>query len=98
MPPYSLLLLLLGAVYGVLFHLWRGKTLRDLIIYFLTGVIGAGLGQVVGELIDANLLMIGALHLVEATLAGWLSLFLMHWLKTWPPREEAKEEGAKREG
>jgi uncharacterized membrane protein YfcA len=90
MPPYLLLLLLLGAVYGVLFHLWRGKTLRDLIIYLLTGIIGVGLGQAIGNLIDTGILMVGPLHLVEATFAGWLSLFIMDWLKVGPRREDEK--------
>lgn len=81
MPPYLLLIILLGGLYGVLFYLWRGKGMQDLVIYFLTGVIGFGLGQGLGNLSGLNTFLIGPLHLVEATLVSWLSLFIMRWLK-----------------
>ena len=88
MPPYLLLLVLLGAIYGTLFHLVWGKTVRDFIIYFLTGIIGVSLGQAIGNLLDATILMVGPLHLIEATLVGWISLFVMHWLKLRPPQQQ----------
>jgi hypothetical protein len=81
MPPYLLLSILLGGSYGALFHLWQGKTMRDLVIYFLTGIIGFGLGQGLGNLLGLDILLIGPLHIVEATGLSWLSLFVMKWLK-----------------
>jgi hypothetical protein len=81
MSPFILLSFLLGAVYGVLFHLWRGKNMRDLVIYFLAGVMGFFLGQGLGNLMEFDLFLIGPLHVVEATLASWISLFLVQWLK-----------------
>jgi hypothetical protein len=81
MPPYLLLSFLLGGSYGALFHFWQGKTIRDLVIYFLTGIIGFGLGQALGNLLEWNIFLIGPLHIVEATLVSWLSLFIMKWLK-----------------
>lgn len=86
MPPYLLLSLLLGGLYGVLFHLWGGKTLRDLVIYFLTGIIGFGAGQALAQIIGLDLTLIGPIHVVEATLASWASLFLIRWLKRFPPQ------------
>jgi hypothetical protein len=81
MPPYILLTILLGAAYGTLFHMWRGKNLRDLILYFLTGILGFLVGQELGILMGFNLFLIGPLHVVEASLISWGSLFLMQWLK-----------------
>ena len=81
MPPYLLLSALIGASYGTLFHLWRGKSLSDLPVYLLTGVIGFGLGQALGDLIGMNIALIGSIHIIEATIVSWLSLFLMYWLK-----------------
>ena len=81
MPPYLLLSLLLGAIYGTLFYLWRGKNFRDLLIYFLTGIAGFLLGQGLGNLLAFNYGLIGPLHVVEATIVGWGSLFLIEWLK-----------------
>ena len=84
MPPYLLFSILLGAIYGTVFYLWRGKTIRDLAIYFLTGIIGFGLGQIIGNGIALNVFQIGAIHLVEATVVSWISLFLIQWLKISP--------------
>ncbi len=81
MPPYILLSLLLGATYGTLFHLWRGQNLRDLIIYFLMGIIGFGLGQGLGNILGVNLLLIGPVHIIEATVTSWVGLFAIQWLK-----------------
>jgi hypothetical protein len=81
MPPYLLLSFLIGAIYGALFHLWRGEKPRDLAIFFLAGVIGFGVGQALGNLIGLNMVLIGPIHLVEATLISWVGLFLAYWLK-----------------
>lgn len=81
MPPFILFSLLLGTIYGVLFHLWRGKNLRDLVIYFLTGILGFLVGQSLGNLLGFDLFLIGPVHVVEATIISWGSLFLMQWLK-----------------
>lgn len=81
MPPFLLFSALIGAIYGTVFHLWRGKSLPDLPIYLLTGVIGFGFGQALGDLIGLDTLMIGAIHTLEATMVSWGSLFLIYWLK-----------------
>ncbi len=84
MPPYLLLSVLLGALNGTIFHLWRGKTFRDLIIYFLTGIIGFGVGQFLGGLLGFDFFQLGSVHIIEATLASWAGLFLIRWLKPFP--------------
>ena len=81
MSPYLLLSFLLGGVYGALFHLWQGKTIRDLVIYFLTGIIGFGIGQGLGNLLGWNVFLIGSVHIVEASIISWVSLFIIKWLK-----------------
>jgi hypothetical protein len=81
MPPFVLLSFLLGAAYGTAFHLWRGKNIQDLIIYAVTGFLGFLLGQGLGNWLGINLFLIGPLHVVEATLTSWGSLFLIQWLK-----------------
>ncbi|MBI1880931.1 MAG: hypothetical protein HYR94_22355 [Chloroflexi bacterium] len=81
MPPYLLLSFLMGGIYGALFHFWQGKTIRDLAIYFLTGIIGFGLGQALGNLMALNVFLIGPVHIIEATIVSWTSLFVMKWFK-----------------
>ncbi len=81
MPPYLLLSILLGAVYGTIFHLWRGKNFRDLAIFFLVGIIGFILGQALSNLLDLEFFLIGPLHLIEASVVSWICLFLVQWIK-----------------
>lgn len=80
-PPYLLLSLILGAIYGIIFHLWRGKSFKDLAIYLIAGIIGFIIGQAIGNLLGLQLLLIGPLHIIEATLLSWVSLFVAQWLK-----------------
>ncbi|MCB0165682.1 MAG: hypothetical protein KDI79_15735 [Anaerolineae bacterium] len=81
MPPFVLLGLLLGSLYGTIFHLWRGKSLRDFLIYLVAGIIGFGAGQGLGMALGFNMWLVGPLHVVEATVMSWASLFLIQWLK-----------------
>jgi uncharacterized membrane protein YjjP (DUF1212 family) len=86
LPPYLLVATMVGATYGVLFHLWRGKTIRDLIIYFLTGILGFIIGQVLGTVLGLNFLLVGQIHLVAGTVASWGLLFFMQWFKPFPQK------------
>jgi hypothetical protein len=81
MPPDLLFSFLLGATYGTVFHLWRGKNIRDLAIYFFSVVAGFMLGQMLGNLLGFSFFLIGPLHVLEATLVSWITLFIIHWLK-----------------
>lgn len=81
MPPYLLLSFLLGAVYGTVFHLWRGENFKDLALYFVAGILGFILGQAVGNILGLEFLLIGPLHIVEATLVSWAGLFVAQWIK-----------------
>jgi uncharacterized membrane protein YjjP (DUF1212 family) len=81
MPPYLLLSVLLGAVYGTLFHLWRGKTFQDLLIFFVAGVLGFLLGQALGNLLGLEFFLIGPLHMGEATTGSLVSLLVVQWIK-----------------
>ena len=81
MPPYLLLSLLIAGVYGALFHLWRGKTFRELLLYLGAAVAGFALGGVAGGAVGLPLLTVGQVHIVEASLASWGFLFIARWLK-----------------
>jgi hypothetical protein len=81
MSPYFLLSVLIGGAYGAVFHIWQGKTARDILYYFPAGVIGFGLGQIAANLLGWNFLLIGPLHIVEASIGCWLTLLLARWLR-----------------
>ena len=71
----------LASMYAVIFHLWRGKTVKDLLLYWLAALLGFGLGQLIGNSLGFDVLMIGQVHTVEATLISWLFLEVARWLK-----------------
>ncbi len=81
MPPHILLIVLFGATYGTLFHILQGQTLQDLLLYLITGIIGAVLGQLLGYWFGLELFSIGLFRLTEVTVVSWGCLFLIKWLK-----------------
>jgi hypothetical protein len=79
--PALILSLIIASAYGALFHVWKGKTAKDLLIYLAAGLAGFGLGQLVGNTLGLGIFMIGEVHVVEASLICWLILFIAKWLK-----------------
>lgn len=81
MPPAWLFSGLIAGIYGTLFHLWRGRTFRELPLYLSAAFVGFALGELAGNAIGLDLFMIGPLHIVEASLGSWVMLFVARWLK-----------------
>jgi len=81
LSPALALSLTLATLYAALFHLWKGEAGSELALYWLASVIGFGLGQLGGLHSPFPSLLIGKLHVVEATLGAWLLLFVVKWLK-----------------
>jgi hypothetical protein len=81
MSPYLLFSLLIASIYGALFHLWRGRAFRELLLYLAAAIVGFGLGELAGDAIGLRIFMVGPLHVIEASLASWGMLFIARWLK-----------------
>ena len=81
MSPALLLSALIAGIYGTLFHLWRGRTLRELPLYLIASGVGFALGQSVGNLIGFDLFTVGPIHIIEASLGSWIMIFIARWLK-----------------
>ena len=79
--PALVLSIIMASTYGALFHVWKGETAQDLLIYLVAGLVGFGLGQLVGNTLGLGIFMIGQVHVVEASLICWLILFIAKWLK-----------------
>jgi hypothetical protein len=79
--PALVLSIIMASAYGTLFHVWKGETAQDLLIYLAAGLVGFGLGQLVGNTLGLGIFMIGQVHVVEASLICWLILFIAKWLK-----------------
>jgi len=81
MSPALLLSALIASIYGALFHVWRGRSFRELPLYLIASGLGFALGQFAGNLIGLHIFVIGPIHVIEATLGSWAMLFIARWLK-----------------
>jgi hypothetical protein len=81
LSPSLFLAGLLSSAYASLFHIWKGRTVTDLLLYLVAAWLGFGLGQMVGDAHGLGLFMIGSLHVVEGTFLAWFLLFAARWLK-----------------
>jgi len=81
LSPALALSAILASMYGCVFHLWRGKTLWELVLYLVASGLGFALGQIVGNRIGWDWLMLGQVHLLEASAGSILLLILVHWLR-----------------
>jgi hypothetical protein len=71
---------LLSTAYGAGFHLYMGGPARRIAIYLIAAWLGFAVGQISGDLLQINLLKLGALHLVAASVGSWAAVILSWWL------------------
>ncbi len=81
LPPALLPAFLLSTAFAAAFHLWGGRTLRDLFAYLLASGLGFGLGHLLGNVTQLPLLQVGGLHLLEGAAGAWLALFIARALQ-----------------
>ena len=79
--PATVMILLVGLVYGALCHLWRGRSWSDLALYVALAFAGLGLGQLLGPVLGLAFLRIGQVYWLEGTLLAWLLMLAAAWLK-----------------
>lgn len=79
--PALLIAFLLASIYAVLFHLWLGRNLRDLLAFWLAALIGFAVGQVTGQIWGFVPWTVGQVHILEATLISFLFLVVARWLR-----------------
>jgi len=80
-PPGLLLGALISAGFAGLFHLWGGRSLRDLVAYLVASAAGFALGQAMGALLNFPLPRIGQVHIVEASVFAWAAMIGLHELR-----------------
>ena len=71
---------LLSTAYGAGFHLLLGGPARRILLYVIAAWVGFTLGHFIGDLADIELLKLGALHLVTASMGAWVTLIVSWWL------------------
>jgi hypothetical protein len=71
---------LLASIYGAAFHLLFGGPIKRIVLYLFAAWLGFFIGQFVGDFLNLELLKIGKIHLVSASVGAWVALFLTSWL------------------
>lgn len=81
LSPALWLAALLAFVYSTLFTVWRGGGWRGWGCDVLAGLIGFGVGQIAGVLLDSKWLRVGDVQLLWGTLAALIALAVGRWLQ-----------------
>ena len=76
---------LLATIYGAAFHLLMGGPPRKLLLYVIASWIGFAVGHFIGDLLAFEVLKLGTIHLLAASLGSWLALILSWFLSTRTP-------------
>ena len=66
----------LGTAYALLFQLWSGRRLQHLLLFWLVGMLGFGIGYLVGTLLPVHPLILGGIPVVEASAGSVLFLLV----------------------
>ena len=69
----------LATAYGAGFHFLLGGPARRILLYVLSAWLGFTLGHFLGDVLNIELLMLGAIHLFSASLGAWIAL-IASWL------------------
>lgn len=80
--PLLALSLVIATLFGALFHFLWGRTLRDLIIYWVAAVLGFAIGQLLASAFSSPDLLIGELHLVASSACAWFFMAFARRLKS----------------
>lgn len=91
MPSPSIVFsFVLATLYGAAFHLVSGGDSRRLALFLLSAWMGFGLGHLGGDVLGVELLDIGPLHMLSATVGAWTALVVARILTRQPSRRSAR--------
>lgn len=79
MPAFSPIVVVflgLGTAYALLFHLWKGRNLQHLLLFWLVSVLGFGLGSLAATFWASHPLLLGGIPIVEASVGSATLLLL----------------------
>lgn len=79
--PVFLLGSTLATFWAALFYVVFGRRLLDLLLYWFVGIVGFMVGQAIADISGLHWLMLGQIHLIEATLGCWIAILVAQCLK-----------------
>lgn len=87
--PNTTFAFIVATMLGAGFHLIFGGDARRLALFLLSAWVGFGLGHLLGALFEINILNIGTLRVVTATLGALVALLSASFLTTRTSRKRA---------
>jgi hypothetical protein len=81
LSPPLVLSLIIASAYAAFFNLWQKGSAKDLLLYLVACWLGFGIGELAGDLLGLDVMMIGQIHILEGTVGAWLLLLLVKWLR-----------------
>jgi len=76
LSPTVVIFLGLGTAYALAFHLWKGRNLAHLLLFWLVSILGFGLGFLVASLWSVHPLVLGGIPVVEASIGSIVLLLV----------------------
>ena len=76
LSPVVVVFLGLGTAYALLFHLWSGRRLSHLLLFWLVSVLGFGLGMLVAGLWPVHPLVLAGIPVAEASAGALVRLLV----------------------
>lgn len=71
---------MIATLFGAVFHFILGGDVRRLALFLLAAWVGFGLGHMLGEMLSIDILMIGPLRIVSASIGAILALVAAYLL------------------
>ena len=71
----------LATLWAALFQLLLGKTWTELVLYWFLGLIGFAVGQAMADVLGWHWLLVGEVHVLEASAACWVAMLVARWLR-----------------
>jgi hypothetical protein len=78
--PAVLFGIVLSTTYGTAFHVWKGGSLKKMLLFVLLAWLGFLAGHIVGGLTGWSFAAVGPINAGMATLGSVLFLFVGEWL------------------
>lgn len=78
--PSLVLAFVIASIYGLAFYLLFGRGWLGLAIYWLVGLVGFGLGQILSSVFSFSLLPIGSVNAIEGSITSLIALLLTRTL------------------
>ncbi|MYD10670.1 MAG: hypothetical protein F4X02_11590 [Chloroflexi bacterium] len=82
--PIFIFAFVIATMYGLAFHVIMGGGPRRMVLFIVTGWLGFLLGQYIGGYLHVELLKIGVLHLLPASICAFALLIFAHILTAEP--------------